>query len=106
MAYDEGLATRIRGLVGGMPGMVEKKMFGGLAFLLNGNMSVGVHSTELIVRLDPAEIEDAAAEPLARPFEVGGRSMKGWILVDAAEDADLRRWVDRGVGYAASLPAK
>ncbi|WP_436494708.1 TfoX/Sxy family protein [Actinokineospora sp. HUAS TT18] len=108
MAYDEGLATRIRDLVGDLPGMVEKKMFGGLAFLFQGNMSVGVHGDELIVRLDPAEIA-VMDEPGVRMFEVGGRSMKGWVLVHPdvhAEDDDLRRWVDRGVAYAGSLPPK
>ncbi|HVK21693.1 MAG TPA: TfoX/Sxy family protein [Actinokineospora sp.] len=109
MAYDEGLATRVRELVGDLPGMVEKKMFGGLAFLFQGNMSVGVHGDELIVRLDPEGIAAAVGEAGVRPFEVGGRSMKGWILVDPevhAEDDDLRRWVDLGVEHAGSLPPK
>ncbi|CRK62228.1 hypothetical protein [Alloactinosynnema sp. L-07] len=99
------MAARVRDLVGDLPGMVEKKMFGGLAFLFQGNMSVGVHADELIVRLDPDSIAAAVQESGVRPFEVGGRSMKGWILVDP-EAHDLGPWVDKGVDYAGSLPPK
>lgn len=109
MAYDEGLATRVRDLVAELPGMVEKKMFGGLAFLFQGNMSVGVLGEELIVRLDPEDAQTALAEPGVRVFDFTGRPMKGWVLVDPeahAEDDDLRRWVDVGVEYACSLPPK
>ena len=109
MAYDEGLATRVRDLVGGEPGLTEKKMFGGLAMLLDGTMTCGVHGAELIVRTDPAEHEAQLAEPGAHPFDVGGRQMKGWLLVAAygcEQDTDLRRWVDRGVSYARTLPPK
>lgn len=109
MAYDEGLATRLRGLIGGQSGLAEKKMFGGLAMLLNGNMAVGVHGDDLIVRTDPGRQEELLAEPGARVFDLTGRPMKGWLLIEAdgfAEDADLRRWVDRGVAFARSLPAK
>lgn len=109
MAYDEGLATRLRDLMGGEPGLAEKKMFGGLAMLLNGNMAVGVHGDDLIVRTDPDQQERLLAEPGARVFDMTGRPMKGWLLVDPngfGEDADLRRWVDRGVAYARSLPPK
>ncbi|HEV8653870.1 MAG TPA: TfoX/Sxy family protein [Actinomycetes bacterium] len=109
MAYDEGLATRIRELIGGESGLAEKKMFGGLAFLLNGNMACGVHGDDLIVRTDPTVYETSLSESGVRPFDLTGRPMKGWILVDTSghgEDDDLRRWVDRGVGYARSLPPK
>lgn len=109
MAYDEGLATRIRDLVGGEHGLVEKRMFGGLAMLLDGNMALGVHGESLIVRAEPDEYEVLLAEPGARPFDITGRPMKGWLFVDpegCAEDADLRRWVDRGISYARSLPPK
>lgn len=110
MAYDEGLATRVRELIGDRPGLAEKKMFGGLAFLLNGNMACGVHGGELIVRLAADETDSALTEPEVRPFDLsGGRPMKGWILVGAdghADDDDLRRWVDRGVAYAKTLPPK
>jgi hypothetical protein len=109
MAYDEGLATRVRDVLGDRPGLAEKQMFGGLAFLLHGNMACGVRGDDLIVRV-AAEVADAAQdEPGTRPFDLTGRPMKGWLLVDPgghAEDEDLRRWVDRGVAHASSLPAK
>lgn len=109
MAYDERLANRLRQLVGGERGLAEKKMFGGLAMLLDGNMAVGVHGNGLIVRTDPARQEELLAEPGARVFDLTGRPMKGWMLVDGegcTEDRDLRRWVERGIEYARSLPAK
>jgi TfoX N-terminal domain len=109
MAYDEGLATRIREVLGDHPGLAEKQMFGGLAFLLHGNMACGIRGDDLIVRV-AAEVADAAVgEPGTRPFDLTGRPMTGWLLVDTeghAEDEDLRRWVDRGVAYASSLPPK
>jgi len=109
MAFDEGLATRVRELIGDEPGVTEKRMFGGLAFLVNGNMACGVHGEELIVRLAAGADDAALAEPATRPFDITGRPMKGWILVGAgghAEDGDLRRWVDRGVAHASTLPPK
>lgn len=109
MAYDEGLATRLREMIGAEPGLAEKKMFGGLAMLLYGNMAVGVHGQDLIVRTDPGQQEQLLAEPGARVFDMTGRPMKGWLLVDqagCAEDTDLRRWVDRGLAHARSLPPK
>jgi TfoX/Sxy family transcriptional regulator of competence genes len=109
VAYDEGLATRVRDLIGDRPGVAERKMFGGLAFLLNGNMACGVHGHELIVRLAADATDAALSEPGTRLFDITGRPMKGWLLVDAdahAEDDDLRRWVDRGVAYAGTLPPK
>ena len=109
MAYDEGLATRVRDLLGDQPGLAEKKMFGGLAFLLDGNMACGVRGHDLIVRVAADTAEAALREPGTRPFDLTGRPMKGWLLVDAdghAEDDDLRRWVDWGLAYATSLPPK
>src|ERR1051326_3491339 len=109
MAFDEGLATRLRDLTDDEPGRAEKKMFGGLAFLLDGNMAVGVTGDDLLVRTDPDAQEALLAEPGARVFDMSGRPMRGWIVVDAsgcAEDDDLRRWVARGVAYARSLPPK
>lgn len=109
MAYDEGLATRVRELVGDEPGLAEKRMFGGLAMLVNGNMAVGVHGEDLIVRSDPGRQAELLAEPGARVFDLTGRPMKGWLLVapdGAAEDEDLRRWVGRGLDFARSLPPK
>jgi TfoX/Sxy family transcriptional regulator of competence genes len=84
-------------------------MFGGLAIMLDGNMAVGVSGNDLMVRTDPAQQDALLAEPGARPFDLTGRPMKGWLVVDAdglAEDADLRRWIERGVAFARSLPPK
>jgi len=109
VAYDEGLATRLRDALGTRAGLTEKQMFGGLAMLLHGNMTVGVQGDALIVRVDPGEHEALLAEPGARVFDLTSRPMKGWLLVDPAghaEDDDLRRWVDRAVAYAGSLPPK
>jgi TfoX/Sxy family transcriptional regulator of competence genes len=88
---------------------VEKKMLGGLAMMLDGDMATGVHGDELIVRTAPDEYDRLLGEPGARPFDLTGRPMNGWLLVNPAgitEDADLRRWVDRGILFARSLPAK
>jgi len=110
MAFDEKLAGRVRQRLGKRKGLAEKRMFGGLAFLLNGNMCVGVHGRELIVRLEPERTERALAEPHTRVFDLsGGRSMKGWILVKpagVADEASLGRWVGTGVAYATALPKK
>ena len=109
MAYDEKLAGRVRGLLAKRKAIAEKKMFGGIAFLLNGNMCVGLHGEELIVRLDPKKTEEALAEPHTRIFDMTGRPMKGWILVGSvgvASENALAKWVSVGASYAASLPAK
>jgi TfoX/Sxy family transcriptional regulator of competence genes len=109
MAFDEQLAGSIRSVLGRRGSLVEKKMFGGLAFLVNGNMSVGVHGKELIVRIDPKTTEAALKEPGVRIFDISGRPMKGWLLVAGAgvkDSASLAKWVRRGVDYAASLPKK
>jgi TfoX/Sxy family transcriptional regulator of competence genes len=109
MAFDEQLATRVRGQLDRLAGLTEKKMFGGLAFLINGNMSVGIHGNELIVRILPETTDTALQEPGVRPFDVTGRPMKGWLLVGAAgikDPAALAKWVRRGVDYASSLPRK
>ncbi len=109
MAFDEHLAARVRNLVEDNPTVEEKRMFGGLAFLTGGNMSVGVHGSELIVRIAPLETPLALREPGVRAFDITGRPMKGWLLVSAsaiAEDATLAAWVNRGLTYAASLPTK
>src|SRR5436190_14139612 len=105
MAFDEKLAERVRSVVAGK-GLAEKKMFGGLAFLARGNMSVGIYGEELIVRLDPAEAEQALKQPGVRVFDITGRPMKGWVLVGGTALADtkaLARWVERGMSYAMSL---
>ncbi|TMH83554.1 MAG: TfoX/Sxy family protein [Betaproteobacteria bacterium] len=109
MPYDEKLGGRVRKALAGRKGIAEKKMFGGVAFLLNGNVCCGVHADEMIVRLNPEETDQALAKPHTRIFDMTGRPMKGWILVKSAgvasEDA-LAKWVSMGVSYAASLPAK
>jgi len=109
MAFDEALAGRVRPLVAQAPSVVEKRMFGGVAFLVRGNMSVGVHGSELIVRIDPDETDEALKEAGVRRFDITGRPIKGWLLVSATAlgtEAALEQWVARGVHYARSLPAK
>ena len=109
MAVDEALAERVREALGGVEGLAEKRMFGGLAFLLNGNMAVGVHGDDLIVRLAPEQTEEALAEPGVRIFDMTGRPMKGWVLVGpgaTANEDGLGAWVTRGLDFAESLPPK
>jgi TfoX/Sxy family transcriptional regulator of competence genes len=110
MAYDEGLANRIREAVAGEPGVTEKRMFGGLAFLVHGNMAVSASGQGgLLVRIDPSDAAKLTRRPGARRFEMRGREMDGWLGIDSevvASDEDLQAWVDIGVAYARSLPAK
>ena len=109
MAYDEALADRIRELTAEDPGIDERKMFGGMAFLLDGNMGVGIVGEELMVRVGPDGWADALAQPHTREMDFTGRSMKGFVFVGpdgVAEDADLQAWVDRGLAFAGSLPPK
>jgi hypothetical protein len=108
--YDEQLAARIRGLIGSEPGLTEMKMFGGLAFLVGGNMAVAASGQGgLLVRVDPAESESLIDGSSAYPMEMRGRSMPGWLRVDADDlrtEDDLAGWVELGAKYARSLPAK
>ena len=110
MAYDEDLAHRIRELIGDEPGLAEQRMFGGLAFLIGGNMAVAASGQGgLMVRVDPDETGALVAKPHARPFEMRGREMAGWLRVDGEgvrTKRQLEPWVRRGVAYARSLPAK
>jgi len=110
MAYDEELAARIRALVAAEPGLTEQKMFGGLAFLVGGNMAVAASGEGgLLVRVDPASSDELVATTPARLMEMRGRSMQGWLRVDSEDvraDAELRRWVELGTGFARSLPPK
>lgn len=110
MAYDEELAERLRAVLQGEAGLSEKRMFGGLAFLVNGNMAVSASSKGgLLLRVDPSETETLVARPHAEPFEMRGRDMTGWLRIapeGVQSDADLRRWAAIGTGYARSLPAK
>ena len=107
MAYDEALADRIRDLLGNEPTLTEKKMFGGLGFMVGGKMAIAASSKGgILVRVDPAEGGELMASTPARPMEMRGREMKGWLRVDGADVADddeLERWVRRGVDYAWSL---
>jgi TfoX/Sxy family transcriptional regulator of competence genes len=110
MAYDEDFANRIREELANVDGMSEKSMFGGRAFLLHGNMAVGIMSTgELMVRVGPDGTDDALSKPHTRLFEMRGRSMTGWVIV-ALEGLKTKRqlgpWVNRGVTFASSLPPK
>ena len=109
MAYDEQLAARIRDLVAVEARLTEKKMFGGLAFLVEGNMAVAASGQGgLLVRVDPAESAELVETTPAVEMEMRGRSMAGWLRLDSAdvEDEELSAWVDRGVSFARSLPPK
>jgi TfoX/Sxy family transcriptional regulator of competence genes len=110
MAYDEHLANRIRELLPTEADVSEKKMFGGLAFLVGGNMAVAASGQGgMLVRVDPAKSETLVATTNARPMEMRGRSMRGWLRVDAEDvrtKRQLAKWVDLGTAYAHSLPAK
>jgi TfoX/Sxy family transcriptional regulator of competence genes len=110
MAYDEDLANRIRELTAGQSGVTEKKMFGGLAFLVGGNMSVAASGQGgLLLRVDPDETDALAAKPHAGPFVMRGREMQGWLRIDAEgvrTKRQLEPWVRRGVEYARSLAPK
>jgi hypothetical protein len=110
VAYDEDLADRIRALLPTDHDVVEKKMFGGLAFLIGGNMSVSASGQGgMLLRCDPEETDALVREPHVERFTMRGREMDGWLRVDSAafdSDADLKRWVAVGVDYARSLPPK
>jgi TfoX/Sxy family transcriptional regulator of competence genes len=110
VAYDEDLADRMRELIGREPGLTEKKMFGGLAFLIGGNMAVAASGQGgALVRVDPAQSDELVATSSARLMEMRGRTMQGWLRVDSADlrtKRQLSKWVELGVTYARSLPTK
>jgi TfoX/Sxy family transcriptional regulator of competence genes len=109
MAFDEALADRVRDVLAPRADLGERKMFGGIAFMIAGNMAVGVIGDDLMVRLDPADAERALVEPHARPMDFTGKPMKGMVFVDSAGTAaeeDLAAWVDAGADFASSLPPK
>ena len=109
MSYDEGIAERVRTALAGQDGVVEKKMFGGLAFMVRGNMCCGVSGTDLMLRVGPDAYSQALEEPDARKMDFTGKALTGFVYVDqTADDAQerLRQWLDRALEYAASLPSK
>ncbi len=110
MAYDEALADRVRELIAGDPDVTEKRMFGGLAFLLSGKMAVAASGQGgLMVRVDPDDADLLLDKPHARPFEMRGRRVEGWLRVDhegLQTKRELEPWVKRGVAYARSLAAE
>ena len=110
MAYDEDLANRLREQLADETAITEKRMFGGLAFLLGGHMAVGVSGQGgLLVRIDPDDADDVLAQPHARPMEMRGREMRGWIRVapeGVESDAQLAAWVERAKAFVRTLPPK
>jgi TfoX/Sxy family transcriptional regulator of competence genes len=109
VAYDEGVAERIRDVLADDPDVTERQMFGGIAFLCAGNMSVGIVGEDLMVRVGKEAFTDALARPFAREMDFTGRPSKGMVYVapeGIAEDDDLRAWIARGTTYARSLPPK
>ena len=109
MAYDELLGVRIRAALGPLPGLEEKKMFGGVGFMVNGNLACGVHKNNLIVRVGPENYTSAMARPHTLPFDMTGRPMAGWLMVEPpgiATESELKAWVDQGLAFARSLPPK
>jgi hypothetical protein len=109
MAFDELLALRIRAALGYLPNLVEKKMFGGVGFLVNGNMACGVHKNDLIVRVGAANYKQALSLPHTHVFDMTGRPMSGWVMVSPegiVSDSGLKAWVEQGLALARSLPAR
>jgi TfoX/Sxy family transcriptional regulator of competence genes len=109
MAYNEKLAQQVKAEIGKLPGFTEKKMFGGIAYLVNGNMACGVNGENLIVRVGPEKHAEAEKRPHTKSYDMTGRPMKGWIAVDAKgreKDQELKSWIDMGIKFAQSLPKK
>jgi len=109
MAFDEKLAERVRRLLNGERSLEEKRMFGGLAFMVNGHMCCGVLNKDLVLRVEPEDYEEAIARPHARPMDFTGRPMRGFLYVSPAglrSARDLAAWVQRGLRFVSSLPPK
>ncbi len=109
MAFDEELARRMRVLLEGRPGLEEKRMFGGVGFLVFGNMACGVHKDGLIVRVGPGRSQEALAHTGTKPFDMTGKPMEGWVTVSRGgfdTEQSLRDWVEWGVAFAEGLPKK
>jgi TfoX/Sxy family transcriptional regulator of competence genes len=109
MAFDEGLAHRVEELIADYDGFEAKKMFGGMGYLLYGNMACGLLNENLIVRVGKDAHDEAMGQPHTRPFDITGRTMKGWVMVTVEgyeDDADLKDWVSKGVNFSLTLPPK
>lgn len=109
MAFDEGLVQRVTELLADNPYTTEKKMFGGMGFIISGNMCVGIMGDSIVVRVDPQSYDHALILPHAREFDFTGRPMKGWVMVDQqglAEDEDLEQWLKEGEHFASALMPK
>ena len=109
MSYDKGLAQRVREIVEEEPGYDEKKMFGGICFLIDGNMACGILHDDIIIRVGIDNYEESLRLPNTRIFDITGKPMRGWVLVSSEgheSDEDLTEWVKRGIKYARSLPPK
>jgi TfoX/Sxy family transcriptional regulator of competence genes len=109
MAYDEQLAERVKKLIKTEKKLEQKKMFGGIAFLVNGNMCCGIHGAEVILRVDPEKYAVLLAKPQVREFDMTGKPMKGWLILKnsaAAKPAELKRWVNEALSYALTLKKK
>jgi len=109
MTLDEGLAQRIRDQISDIAGYEEKRMFGGIGFLLKGNMACGVNKENLIIRVGPDYYQEALSKSNVKVFDMTGKAMNGWIVVTQPgyqKDADFQEWVDRGVAFSLTLPAK
>src|SRR3989337_3979908 len=109
MAYDENLALRVRKLIGPTKGSSEREQFGGVAFLLRGNVACGIIGNELLVRVGPQRHDEAMSSQDAKPFSLTGRPSKGWVLVAPSglrSPARLKKWVEMGLEFAKSLPPK
>jgi TfoX/Sxy family transcriptional regulator of competence genes len=109
MPYDVYLTQRVRVLLADQPGLTERKMFGGVGFMLHGNMACGVHKDRLIVRVGPERYQEDLHQPHAMPFDITGKPMAGWVMVAAEgcqSDEALRDWVAQGVAFAHTLPPK
>lgn len=109
MAYDQGLAERCEDILQGTPGLIDKKMFGGIGYLLHGNMACGVLNDNLIVRVGPDAYADAMSHDHTLPFDITGRSMNGWVMVTpdgTSEDIELKSWIESGLLFAETLTPK
>jgi TfoX/Sxy family transcriptional regulator of competence genes len=109
MAYDLKLAERVSQALDGIPGIVEKKMFGGIGYMITGNMACGVNKDDLIVRVGPEKYQEALDQPYVSVFDMSGRPMNGWVTVAPAgyeDENDLKCWVQMGVDFASTLPEK